>query len=109
MTDIRPIISDAVFQRLNASKRVSVTAAPSAVQKALTARNAEQAKLGEYEKSDDFYRLKAFELKKRIALYGNLGLTDLQAQAQDEAVKLIKEYQAITKKKAAAPTTDIQA
>ena len=98
---IQPIISNASYARLNAEKRGSSTDTPSAVQRQLTAKKTEEAKAGDYEKSDDFYKLKAYELKKRIALYGNLGLTDLQQQAQDEATTLVKEYQALQKQKAA--------
>lgn len=98
---IQPIISNAAYERLRSEKRTSLTDTPSAVQRELAAKKTEQSKVGEYEKSDNFYKLKAYELKKRIALYGNLGLTDLQQQAQDEAVKLVKEYQTLSKKKAA--------
>lgn len=72
----------------------------SPVQKALRAKDAEIQKAADnnFFESEDYLRMSAFEIRNRITLYKNLGLTQQYEQAQAEGAEVVKKYQAILAK-----------
>jgi hypothetical protein len=64
-------------------------------QKADTEKNKDRTN---YFESEDYLRMKAFEIRQRIVLYQNLGLTQQYQQAQAEGQEVVKKYQALLKK-----------
>ncbi|MBU6236109.1 MAG: hypothetical protein KGQ41_09710 [Alphaproteobacteria bacterium] len=91
-------MSDRIYKNLTAAKRPSQTDGGSEIDRALSAQKAEADAKVNYQESDDFFRLQAQELKRRITIYSNLGLTDLKNMAEQEAQKLIVKYQKLVAK-----------
>ncbi len=69
----------------------------SPVQRLLNATKTEQAKRTNYMDSEDFLRMKAIEISKRISLYKNLGLSSEYSLAVAEGQEVDKKYQALIK------------
>lgn len=89
-------------QRAIDKKKLTVTTTnPSPVQKVMQEREAmaQNAKnRGNYMETEDFLRMKAFEIRGRIVLYQNLGMTAEYQQAQLEGAEVVKKYQALLAK-----------
>lgn len=67
----------------------------SPVQRMLDNQKTQASKKVNYEETEDFLRLKAFEIRKRIVLYQNLGMNAEYQQAQAEGVAVVQKYQAL--------------
>lgn len=109
MTTVKPVQSAAV-QAVEAARKIAAERV-SPVQKALQARQTEvtQRSGNNFFESEDFLRMKAFEIRARIVLYQNLGLSQEYAQAQAEGAEVVKKYQALLAKGLAGKNADTTA
>jgi len=107
-----PIISSSVWGGFTAKSYGSSSASflnyatESPVQKMLKAQKAEKEKLGGYEDSEDFLRMKAFEISNRIKLMNRMGQTAAVAQLQVEGQEVVKKYMELQQKAAAKALED---
>lgn len=90
--------TDAVLKQEQAIKDRKEPVRPdSPVRLMLDKQKAEAAEKVNYEETEDFLRLKAFEIKNRITLYKNLGMTAQYQQAQQEGAAVVQKYQELLK------------
>jgi hypothetical protein len=75
----------------------------SGVQKILESKqsDASRADQNNFFFSENYLRMKAFEIRARIVMYQSLGLTDQYQQAQQEGQIVVQQYQAYQKAQAA--------
>lgn len=99
-----PIISPSLFAKPTSGSAVSFlnSSDVSPVQRMLAdQKKAQETAPGNYMESEDFLRMKAFEIRARIVMFQNLGLTQEYQMAQQEGAEVVKKYQALLQKKAA--------
>jgi len=65
----------------------------------LSNQKAVAAKKVSYFESEDFLKMKAFEIRSRIVMYQNLGLTREYQMAQQEGADVVAKYQKILAQK----------
>ena len=70
----------------------------SPVQRMLNAQKAEKTKYTPFDETEDFLRMKAFEISNRIKLMTRMGQGDAVNQLRKEAAEVIVKYQALQKK-----------
>ncbi|HEY8963397.1 MAG TPA: hypothetical protein VIN59_02915 [Alphaproteobacteria bacterium] len=73
----------------------------SPVQQLVEAQKAAKEKLGGFMESEDFLRMKAFEISNRIKLMNRMGQTDAVAALEAEGQEVVKKYLALQQKAAA--------
>lgn len=77
----------------------------SAVEKNLAAKKEQAKNFVRYDESEDFFKMKAFELKRRLVFYQNMGMQTEASLVEGEAAELIKKYQKLYGKIKTSGTT----
>lgn len=81
----------------------------SPVQRMLQAQKAKENTKTSYFDSEDYLRMKAFEIRRRITMYQSLGLQQEYQLAQQEGAEVVKKYQALLAKSLKKSTTSTSA
>lgn len=106
-TTTPPVVSKSLYAKSSGGVATFLDSSDiSPVQKMLNAQKTTQAtKPGSFFESEDWLRMKAFEIRSRIVMYQNLGLTSEYQAAQQEGADVVKKYQALLMKKQADEAT----
>lgn len=81
----------------------------SPIQKSLDAQKKKAEKFVKYDESEDFLRMKAFEISGRIKTFKNLGLTVQYEAAQAEGAAVVQKYKDLLKAGKIGVNADTQA
>lgn len=101
-------VSKALFAKPTSGNSLSFlnSSDVSPVQRMLANQKKVQETKTNYFDSEEWLRMKAFEIRSRIVMYQNLGLTQEYAAAQQEGAEVVKKYQKILSQKNAKAIED---